>query len=157
MIAGIDVNEREIVIAYFPNFSNNGKPKFERMKRMNDKEVLFFLLNKLRMNKIDEVVIENPSILGKDRSRSIGSLLYGESRNITSFLERFRKSCERVGIKVIFVNPRGTSKICPKCNGKLEKMNGNYYLLYCKNCKLILDEDEVGSWNILNRGIEKIK
>ena len=60
MIAGIDVNEREIVIAYFPNISNNGKPKFERIKRMNDKEVLFFLLNKLRMNKIDEVAIENP-------------------------------------------------------------------------------------------------
>jgi len=59
-IAGIDVNEREIVIAYFPNISNNGKPKFERIKRMNDKEVLFFLLNKLRMNKIDEVAIENP-------------------------------------------------------------------------------------------------
>jgi transposase len=77
MIAGIDVNERDIVIAYF---SNNGKPKFERIKRLNDKEVLFFLLNKLRINKIDEVAIENP---------------------------------------------RGTSKLCPKCNRKLKKL-GSY-------------------------------
>jgi len=67
MIAGIDVNEREIVIAYFSNFSNNGKPKFERIKRMNDKEVLFFLLNKLRMNEIDEVAIENPRRLLEDK------------------------------------------------------------------------------------------
>jgi transposase len=148
MIAGIDVNERDIVIAYF---SNNGKPKFERIKRLNDKEVLFFLLNKLRINKIDEVAIENPRRLLEDK------LFNDIGMNIVLFLEKFRKLCERIGIKVIFVNPRGTSKICPKCNGKLKKMNGNYYLLYCKNCKLILDEDEVGSWNILNRGIEKIK
>jgi len=49
MIAGIDVNEREIVIAYFPNISNNGKPKFERIKRMNDKEMAILLSNKLKM------------------------------------------------------------------------------------------------------------
>jgi len=154
MIAGIDVNERDIVIAYF---SNNGKPKFERIYRKNDKEMAILLSNRLKMKGIDKVAIENPSILGQDRSKSIRNLLYGEGRNITSFLERFRKSCEKIGIKVILINPRGTSKICPKCNRKLEKMNENYCLLYCKNCKLILDEDEVGSWNILNRGIEKIK
>jgi transposase len=148
MIAGIDVNERDIVITYF---SNNGKPKFERIKRLNDKEVLFFLLNKLRMNKIDEVAIENPRRLLEDK------LFNDIGMNIVSFLEKFRKLCEKMEIKVIFVNPRGTSKICPKCNRKLEKMNGNYYLLYCKYCKLILDEDEVGSWNILNREIKKIK
>jgi transposase len=103
------------------------------------------------MNEIDEVAIENPRRLLEDK------LFNDIGMNIVSFLEKFRKSCERIGIKVILINPRGTSKICPKCNGKLEKMNGNYYLLYCKYCKLILDEDEVGSWNILNRGIEKIK
>jgi transposase len=151
MIAGIDVNEREIVIAYFSDISNNGKPKFERIKRLNDKEVLLFLLNKLRMNKIDEVAIENPRRLLEDK------LFNDIGMNIVSFLEKFRKLCEKMGIKVIFVNPRGTSKLCPKCNRKLKKLGSNFYFLYCKNCKLILDEDEVGSWNILNRGIEKIK
>jgi len=84
MIAGIDVNEREIVIAYFPNISNNGKPKFERIKRMNDKEMAILLSNKLKMKWIDKVAIENPSILGlgQDRSKSIRSLLYMEKVEI---------------------------------------------------------------------------
>jgi transposase len=103
------------------------------------------------MNKIDEVAIENPRRLLEDK------LFNDIGMNIVSFLEKFRKLCEKMGIKVIFVNPRGTSKLCPKCNRKLKKLGSNFYFLYCKNCKLILDEDEVGSWNILNRGIEKIK
>jgi hypothetical protein len=78
MIAGIDVNEREIVIAYFSNIPNNGKPKFERIYRKNDKEMAILLSNRLKMKGIDKVAIENPSILGQDRSKSIRSLLYGE-------------------------------------------------------------------------------
>ena len=96
------------------------------------------------MNKIDEVAIENTEGLIKDK------LFNDIGMNIVSFLKKFRRICEKMGIKVIFVNPRGTSKLCPKCNRKLKKLGSNFYFLYCKNCKLILDEDEVGSWNILN-------
>ena len=55
MIAGIDVNEREIVITYF---SNNGKPKFERIYRKNDKETAILLSNKLKIKGVDKVAIE---------------------------------------------------------------------------------------------------
>jgi hypothetical protein len=73
MIAGIDVNERNIVIAYF---SNNERPKFERIKRINDKEIAILLSNKLKMKGVNKIAIENSSILGQDRSRFINWLIY---------------------------------------------------------------------------------
>jgi hypothetical protein len=44
MIAGIDVNEKDIVIAYFSNIPNNRKPKFERI---NNKAKRCFIKIKL--------------------------------------------------------------------------------------------------------------
>jgi|GEM_PF-6843795 len=38
------------------------------------------LSNRLKMKGVDKVAIEDPSILGQDRSRSIRSLLYGEGK-----------------------------------------------------------------------------
>ena len=58
------------------------------------------------------------------------------------------------GIKVIYVNARGTSSICPICGVKLS-LNGRR-MLKCKGCGLIADRDVIGAWNIRLRGLEKI-
>ena len=59
------------------------------------------------------------------------------------------------GIKVIYVNARGTSSICPICGAKLSP-NGQYRTMKCKGCGLIADRDIIGAWNIRLRGLEKI-
>jgi transposase len=109
------------------------------------------LSNKLKMKGIDKVAIENPRRLLKDK------LFNDIGMNIVSFLEKFRKLCEKMEIKVIFVNPRRTSERCPKCNKKLEILNEDIHILHCPFCEITFDKDEIASWNILNRGIEKIK
>jgi transposase len=77
--------------------------------------------------------------------------------NIILFLEEFKKALEEFGIEAIPVNPRRTSERCPKCNKKLEILNEDIHTLHCPFCEITLDKDEIASWNILNRGIKKIK
>ena len=53
------------------------------------------------------------------------------------------------GLRVAYVNPKGTSSLCPSCGAKLSP-NG-YRLLRCPNCGLEADRDVIGAWNLAQR------
>jgi len=48
-------------------------------------------------------------------------------------------------IPIVFVNPRSTSSICPRCGARLAY---NHRLAVCKKCGFIADRDIVGAMNI---------
>jgi hypothetical protein len=154
MIAGIDVGQRKIVIAYK---SSSEIPIFERIYRKNDRSTSLFLCKKLIEKGIKEVAFEDPDSLRTDIKITPNVKRYREEMNIILFLEEFKKALEEFGIEAIPVNPRRTSERCPKCNKKLEILNEDIHILHCPFCEITLDKDEFASWNILNRGIKKIK
>ncbi len=51
-------------------------------------------------------------------------------------------------VPVIFVDPKNTSNMCPRCCSKLEYV---YRLGYCRNCGLIADRDTIGAMNLYFR------
>jgi putative transposase len=51
-------------------------------------------------------------------------------------------------VPVIFVNPRNTSSVCPRCGAKLVY---NHRLGICRKCRFIADRDTVGAMNIYFR------
>ena len=53
-------------------------------------------------------------------------------------------------IPVIYVDPRGTSTLCPKCGAKLSY---THRLAICGNCGFIADRDTVGTMNVHLRGL----
>lgn len=63
---------------------------------------------------------------------------------LTSML-RYKAQLE--GIQVFFVDPRNTSKSCPKC-GKINAPKRRHY--FCRYCGYQLHRDLVGAMNILN-------
>jgi RNase H-fold protein (predicted Holliday junction resolvase) len=150
MIAGIDVGQKTITIAYHSS-SGSGIPIFEKIYRKDDKSTSAFLCKKLIKEGINKVAFESPEEL--EESKIIR--LDGKGISIVCFLKEFRRICRKVGIRTIPVDPRGTSKICPRCKKKLEVFSGSAYLLHCPFCRLTLDRDKIASWNILNRGIKK--
>ena len=48
-------------------------------------------------------------------------------------------------VPIVFVDPRGTSSICPRCGAKL---NYTHRLAICRKCGLVADRDVVGAMNI---------
>ena len=147
MIAGIDVGQRKIVIAYK---SSSEIPIFEKIYRKNYRSTSIFLCKKLIEKGINKVAFEDPDSLRADIKITPNVKRYREEMNIILFLEEF-------GIEAIPVNPRRTSERCPKCNKKLEILNEDIHILHCLFCEITFDKDEIASWNILNRGIKKIK
>ncbi|OYT48088.1 MAG: transposase, partial [Desulfurococcales archaeon ex4484_42] len=54
-------------------------------------------------------------------------------------------------IPVIYVDPRGTSTLCPKCRAKLSYTHG---LAICEKCGFMADRDTVGTMNVHLRGFK---
>lgn len=97
------------------------------------------------------IVLEDLSGLWLNRSQ--------QSRTLADRLSRFayRKLQEAVLTKAIeynvpvkFVDPRNTSRLCPKCGEEMEEVAPR--LLRCPKCGLMLDRDSVGAINIWKRG-----
>jgi transposase len=145
---GIDINEKYLVCA---TSSLTIMPSFNHFYINNKTKE--FLVNYLKFRRINIVFLESPDILENDiiRSKNIKNM------KLVFFIQDLKNVLERNGIRVIFVNPRNTTNLCPICDKKLEAINGNYRYLYCSYCNLKMQKDKIASWNILNRGMKKIK
>ena len=51
------------------------------------------------------------------------------------------------GIPVHYVNPRGTSRKCPKCGSSLMEIEGRR--LMCPSCKQVEDRDDIAAMNLM--------
>ncbi len=56
------------------------------------------------------------------------------------------------GLRVIYVDPRGTSSRCPRCRAKL--VHNGYRRLKCPRCGFEEDRDIIGAINVMMRGCE---
>lgn len=54
---------------------------------------------------------------------------------------------------LVFVNPRGTSTMCPNCGAKLSY---NHRLAICRRCGFVADRDTVGAVNIYLRVLRRM-
>lgn len=56
-------------------------------------------------------------------------------------------------VPIIFVNPRNTSSICPRCGAKLSY---SHRLAICGKCSFIADRDTIGAMNIYLKAIKTL-
>jgi putative transposase len=148
-VIGIDVNQKYLVCAS-PSLTWL-KPNFNHFYINNKTKE--FLVNFLKLHEIRIVFMEDQNILRDNIKRGKNNK---GGMKIVSLIKDLKKFLEENEIKVIFINPRNTSSLCPICNKKLEAIN-NLHVLKCPNCNLIMHKDKIASWNILNRGLQKIK
>jgi len=72
--------------------------------------------------------------------------------------QKLMYKAERKGQKVIKVNARYTSQMCPKC-GHTHKLNRDHknHCFCCRNCGYRSNDDRIGAMNIYTRGVQFIQ
>jgi len=94
-------------------------------------------------------MMENhPKVFGYKLNKSIFDVAWSQFTQLTS------AKAEWAGRKVIFVNPRNTSKMCSRCGRLVEKTLVDR-VHYC-SCGLVLDRDENAAINILSLGLKTL-
>lgn len=80
---------------------------------------------------------------------------YRRKLNSWSFYELQRQIQYKAvweGIPVKFIDPRRTSKLCPKCGKRIQEDRQNRRKVWCNNCIIQMDRDVVASMNIAYKG-----
>ncbi|MHC5614319.1 MAG: RNA-guided endonuclease InsQ/TnpB family protein [Nostoc sp.] len=105
------------------------------------------------LKKYDVVAVEKLNIKGLAKTRlakSVNDAGWGQ------FLSILTVKAENAGLKVIAVNPNGTSLECSSCSTKVKKPLSQR-IHNCPNCKVSLCRDLNASLNIKNRGTHDLK
>ncbi|NDJ24230.1 IS200/IS605 family element transposase accessory protein TnpB [Nostoc sp. B(2019)] len=138
--------------------SNRRKKAIKRLgmqhKRVADtrKDFHFKTANNL-LKKSDVIAVEKLNIKGLAKSRlakSVNDAGWGQFISILSV------KAENAGLKVIAINPNGTSQECSSCGQKSKKLLSER-THNCPNCKISLCRDLNAAINIKNRGTHDLK
>jgi putative transposase len=162
-IRNVETGERAIRTAYFLKRRRlqskprlNEKPllaKYRGRERRRIKNIYHKVANEIVAEAIEEgtstIVLENLKYI---RRRIRYSKALNGRLNRWGF-RRFQKILEYkarlAGLRVVYVDPRGTSSLCPICGGELSP-NG-YRRVRCPKCGLEEDRDAVAVRNLLRR------
>ncbi|MFN6515194.1 MAG: RNA-guided endonuclease InsQ/TnpB family protein [Nostoc sp. CreGUA01] len=138
--------------------SNRRKKAIQKLgkqhKKVADtrKDFHFKTANNL-LKKYDVVAVEKLNIKGLAKTRlakSINDAGWGQ------FISILTVKAENAGLKVVAVNPSGTSQECSNCGTKLKKTLSQR-THNCPDCKVILCRDLNASINIKARGTHALK
>jgi putative transposase len=123
-------------------------------KKVSDARKDFhFKVAKTLLNKYDVVAVEKLNINGLAKTRlgkSVNDAGWGQFINILS------NKAENAGLKVIAVNPNGTSQECSSCGHKVKKPLSQR-MHNCPVCHASLCRDLNAAINIKNRGASGLK
>nr|WP_292832740.1 transposase [Nostoc sp. JL33] len=112
-----------------------------------------FKTAKSLLNKYEVVAVEKLNIKGLAKSKlakSVNDAGWGQ------FISILSNKAENAGLKVVAVNPNGTSQECSSCGTKVIKLLSQR-IHNCPNCKVSLCRDLNASLNIKNRGTHDLK
>ena len=100
------------------------------------------------------IVLEDLDKLWFNASRKSSSLADKLSRFAYRKLElAIISKAREYNVPIIFIDPRNTSTMCPRCGSKLSH---NYRLAICRKCGLMADRDTVGAMNIYLKALNHI-
>ncbi|MEH2098529.1 RNA-guided endonuclease InsQ/TnpB family protein [Nostoc sp.] len=112
-----------------------------------------FKISKSLLDKYDVIAVEKLNIKGLTKTRlakSINDAGWGQ------FITILSNKAENAGLKVIAVNPNGTSLECSICGHKVKKPLSQR-MHNCPNCNIGLCRDLNASLNIKARGTHALK
>lgn len=104
------------------------------------------------VRKYDLIAVEDLNIKGLTRTRLSKSILDAAWGRFITLLDAVAVKC---GVRVVKVNPHGTSQNCSGCGVKVPKTL-SIRLHECHKCGLQMDRDENAARNILDRALNEV-
>ncbi|QMS90612.1 IS200/IS605 family element transposase accessory protein TnpB [Nostoc edaphicum CCNP1411] len=138
--------------------SNRRKKAIQKLGKQHKKVAdtrkdFHFKIAKALLDKYDVIAVEKLNIkrLAKTRlAKSVNDAGWGQFVTILS------NKAENAGLRLIAINPNGTSQECSSCGQKVKKLLSQRKH-NCPNCKVSLCRDLNAAINIKNRGAHGLK
>ncbi|WP_411908700.1 RNA-guided endonuclease InsQ/TnpB family protein [Nostoc sp. MS1] len=138
--------------------SNRCKKAIQKLGKQHKKVAdsrkdFHFKTAKLLLDKYDIVAVEKLNVKGLVKTRLAKSI---HDAGWSQFVTILSNKAENAGLRVIVVNPNGTSQECSSCGHKVKKLLSQR-MHNCPNCYTSLCRDLNAAINIKNRGTHGLK
>ena len=109
-------------------------------------------VNQLNWGNLSDLVIENLKYIQIDTKKRVNKVTCKllSKWNLGLWRKAIEQKCEENCVYLHYVNPKDTSRTCPKC-GSIDKENRNGELFHCINCGYEANADLNAAMNILTR------
>ena len=107
-------------------------------------------LNIKSMQEKETILVNGKEIKATKIHKSIQDVAWNQ------FVQQLSYKVEETGGKIVFVNPKNTTKMCSSC-GKLTSKELSDRIHECSLCGLIMDRDLNASKNILRIGMDSLR
>ena len=125
---------------------NKLKDKEKRWMTYQDHCISKRIINFAIQNNVSQINLEKLSGIRQSTRKSRKNRGYIHRWSFYRLQQFIEYKANRVGIKVVYVNPKYTSQICPIC-GKINKAEDRLYC--CSECGYSTHRDRVGAINIM--------
>lgn len=112
------------------------------------------VVKELPLAECKEIVIELLKDVKKNSKLSKKFMNKLQRWTYPKVISRIKLTSELLGVQVVEVNPRNTSRTCPKCLN-VDKASRKGELFKCTECSYSEDADYVGALNILRLGVQE--
>jgi putative transposase len=93
------------------------------------------------------------ALFGKESGSSASYLAMMNAWPFAELQRQIGYKAKWEGLPVVYVEPAGTSNECSGCGAAMRESPGDYPLLTCKACGLVIDRDLNAAKNILSRSL----
>jgi len=107
-------------------------------------------LNIKSMQEQDKISVNGKEIKATRTHKSIQDVAWNQ------FVQQLEYKAEEAGTRIVFVNPKNTTKMCSSC-GKLTSKELSDRIHECSLCGLVMDRDLNASKNILRIGMDSLR
>jgi putative transposase len=132
---------------------NNAKHKLYEYWKNSNKDYLHKVTSSICVNRAESAIvvgdIDVHSIIDKTIYTGINRRTLQSSMRI--FVDMLRYKCELHDKKFVLINEAYTSKTCSDCGNIKHELTVKDRIYNCDSCSLIMDRDENGAKNILNK------
>ncbi len=138
--------------------SNNWKKAQNKIARLHQhiarqREYFHYKTAHKLVKEYDLIAVENLNINGLARNTKLSKSIYDVARG--AFIEKLNAVAVKRGVHVVKVTPHNTSQNCSNCGHKVPKTL-SVRTHSCPKCGTVLDRDENGAINILNKALHEV-
>ena len=147
-------NKQRVIVGKVHEKIQNQRSDFtHKLSRKFANQYGIICLEKLNIKSMQEqetISVNGKKIKATGTHRSIADVAWNQ------FVQQLAYKVEETGGKIVYVNPKNTTKMCSSC-GKLTSKELSDRIHECNLCGLVMDRDLNASKNILRIGMDSLR
>lgn len=115
-------------------------------------------VDELAASELVDFAVKNNAVIALENLRAVRDNMSPDHHRFryASLIDKIQHKADRLGIKVVLVDPAHTSSTCSRCGNTTDNVLSSDRMFVCSSCGHVEDRDSNASKNIARRGLARL-